>query len=157
MNHRQFDEINWEMFKKWSYSCHYDKRLSDHAVKGGRSHGNRQELQVQKKAPVLFLNNWIIQHLCFRGFVFLTRVKSLISASLCSAHVGKQISQCCFPSALCVWEESKSLWPIPPTALQLALGITITSLTGWIQGTQNCHKHEKFQLQEENKSCLVLS
>lgn len=59
----------------------------------GRSYMHR------RKAPVLFLKNWIIQRLCFRGFVFLTWVKSLISASLCSAHVGKQISQCCFLSA----------------------------------------------------------
>lgn len=144
MNHRQFDEINWEMFEKRSYSCHYVKRLSDYAVKAGCSHGNQQVLHAQEKAPVLFLNNWIIQRLCFRGLVFLTRVKSLISASLCSAHIAKQISQCCFPSALRVWEESKSLWPIPPTALQLALGITIINLTGCIQGTQNFHRHEKF-------------
>lgn len=69
----------------------------------------------RKWFSVLFLKNWIIQHLCFRGFVFLTWVKPLISASLCSsAHVGKQISQCCFLSVFCVWEEVNLSDPFHP-------------------------------------------
>lgn len=62
----------------------------------------------RKQLLVLLLKNWMVQHLCFKGFVFLTWVKPLISALLCPAHVGKQISQCCFLSVLHVWEESKS-------------------------------------------------